>query len=93
MLRYDRLLAQSLEDLANDLGRIGSEERSIFGPSVRVYPIRFSRTRARSELGLVGAPRHVVLYRHIVPEVIGIGRILHEAMDVSRHLPADYGDG
>jgi toxin ParE1/3/4 len=28
----------------------------------------------------------------VVPEVIGIGRVLHDAMELERHLPASYGD-
>jgi toxin ParE1/3/4 len=33
-----------------------------------------------------------MLYRVAHADLIGIGRILHDAMELERHLPADYGD-
>jgi toxin ParE1/3/4 len=39
----------------------------------------------------VKRPRHLLLYRILAPELIGIGRILHDAMELERHLPPDYG--
>jgi toxin ParE1/3/4 len=32
-----------------------------------------------------------MLYR-VTGEFIGIGRVLHDMMELTRHLPADYGD-
>ena len=59
---------------------------------VRSYHLRHSRDRARALGGFVRQPRHLLLYRAMVPGIIGVGRLLHDAMEVERHLPAGYGD-
>jgi toxin ParE1/3/4 len=33
-----------------------------------------------------------LLYRVARPDLIGVGRVLHDAMEVDRHLPSQYGD-
>jgi toxin ParE1/3/4 len=33
-----------------------------------------------------------LLYRFARQDVIGVGRVLHDAMEIERHLAADYGD-
>ncbi|MCL6706464.1 type II toxin-antitoxin system RelE/ParE family toxin [Pseudomonas sp. R2.Fl] len=91
-LRYERLIATALRDLANDPERRGSLARPEFGEAVRSYHLRFSRDRAGGDFGSVRRPRHFVLYRPIAPNLIGIGRLLHDAMELERHLPADFGE-
>ncbi|WP_105381268.1 type II toxin-antitoxin system RelE/ParE family toxin [Neorhizobium alkalisoli] len=91
-LRYERLLVTALRDLAADFRRTGSVGRPEIGEGVRSYHLRHSRDRARYENGLVRLPRHFLLYRAVRPDLIGIGRVLHDAMEIKRHLPADYGD-
>jgi hypothetical protein len=29
----------------------------------------------------------------MVPGIVGVGRVLYDAMEVERHLPVNYGDG
>ncbi|CAN7242777.1 hypothetical protein G6M16_004730 [Agrobacterium tumefaciens] len=41
---------------------------------------------------MVKYPRHLLLYRVLNPDLVGIGRILHDSMEIERHLPVDYGD-
>jgi len=91
-LRYEYLLVTAIRELAEDPMRTGSFSRSEFGPGVRSFHLRHSRDRSRHETGIVRQPRHFILYRHIQPSIIGIGRVLHEAMDLQRHLPAEFGD-
>ncbi|RWE18757.1 MAG: type II toxin-antitoxin system RelE/ParE family toxin, partial [Mesorhizobium sp.] len=43
------------------------------------------------EHGIVQRPRHLLLY-WIGPSLIGVGRVLHDAMELERHLPTNYGD-
>ncbi|CCV12535.1 type II toxin-antitoxin system RelE/ParE family toxin [Mesorhizobium sp. STM 4661] len=89
--RYERLLITALRDIATDPERAGSVVRTELGHDVRSYHLRHSRERARTEHGIVLRPRHLLLYR-ITLGVIGVGRILHDVMELERHLPANYGD-
>jgi toxin ParE1/3/4 len=41
---------------------------------------------------MVRRPRQLILYRHVHPTVIGIGRVLHDSMEAQRHLLGAYGD-
>jgi toxin ParE1/3/4 len=92
-LRYERLLATALSDLAADPECTGSVARPELDPNVRSYHLRHSLERARGRSGTVRRPRHFILYRVAKPNLIGIGRVLHDAMDLERHRPAEYGDG
>ncbi|RJF89508.1 type II toxin-antitoxin system RelE/ParE family toxin [Oleomonas cavernae] len=91
-LRYERLLATALRDVAADPERPGSIKRPDLGEQVRSYHLRHSRERARHESGIVRNPRHFLLYRAVRSGVIGVGRVLYDAMDLERHLPSAYGD-
>ncbi|MGI6247740.1 MAG: type II toxin-antitoxin system RelE/ParE family toxin [Pseudochelatococcus sp.] len=91
-LRYEYLLVTALRDLAADASRIGSISRPELGDDVRSYHLRHSRDRARHESGIVRRPRHLLLFRLARPDLIGIGRVLYDAMEIERHLPSDYGD-
>jgi toxin ParE1/3/4 len=90
--RYEMLLITSLRDVAADPERRGSIARPELGPAVRSYHLRHSLERARAVGGFVRGPRHLLLYRALVPDLIGIGRVLHDAMEIERHLPPDYGE-
>ncbi len=62
------------------------------GTGVRTYHLRHNRDHARTIEGFVRRPRHLFLYRAMQPDVIGIGRVLHDSMELERHLPHQYGD-
>jgi toxin ParE1/3/4 len=89
---YERLLITALRDVAADPRRIGTIDRPELGNNVRSYHLRHSRERARLESGMVRQPRHLLLYRIAGPDFIGIGRVLHDAMELERHLPRRYGN-
>ena len=89
--RYERLLIVALRDIVADPERVGSISRAELGNNIRSYHLRHSRGHARTEHGTVLRPRHFPLYR-IAPQVIGIGRVLHDAMELRRHLHTSYGD-
>ncbi|WP_301557786.1 type II toxin-antitoxin system RelE/ParE family toxin [Rhizobium sp. SSA_523] len=91
-LRYERLIVTALRDLGSDCRRIGAVPRPEIGPDIWSYHLRHSRERARSDSGLVRRPRHLILFRPIRADLVGIGRFLHDAMEPSRHLPSDFGD-
>jgi toxin ParE1/3/4 len=90
--RYEILLITALRDITNKPDRAGSVDRPEVGPWIRSYHLRHSRERASALGGIVRQPRHLLLYRTVIPGIIGIGRVLHDAMELERHLPADYGD-
>jgi toxin ParE1/3/4 len=90
--RYGLLIATGLRDIADDPERPGSLARPEFGPAVRSYHLRYSQERARGFDGIVRAPRHLLLYRFLDLGLIGVGRVLHDAMELERHLPADFGE-
>lgn len=89
--RYQKLLITVMRDLADDPERSECHLRPELGDGVSSCHLRHCRKRARHETGIVKHPRHLLLYRVLTPELIGIGRILHDAMELERHLPPDYG--
>ncbi|MGE6739375.1 type II toxin-antitoxin system RelE/ParE family toxin [Allorhizobium pseudoryzae] len=90
--RYELLIVTALSEIAVSLRRNGVVVRPELGPGIHSYHLRHSRERARHASGIVRRPRHFILYRQVVPDVIGVGRILHDAMEIERHLPSAYGD-
>jgi toxin ParE1/3/4 len=89
--RYEGLLINGLRDIAADPQRIGSAARPELGKTGRSYHLRYSRDRARDVNGILHRPHHLVLYRVTDSHLLDIGRVLHDAMEIERHLPADYG--
>jgi toxin ParE1/3/4 len=90
--RHAALLVAGLRDIAADPERVGSTSRPELGLAVRSYHLRHSRDRASTPDGSVRRPRHLLLYRTIQTDLIGIGRVLHDSMEVEAHLPHQYGD-
>lgn len=91
-IRYERLLTTALFEIAAEPERINSIARPELGENVRSYHLRHSRQRAETRYGIVFRPRHLLLYRFARPDVIGIGRVLHDAMEIRRSLPREFGD-
>lgn len=91
-LRYQWLIVTALGDLAADFQRNGTLLRPEIAPDVRSYHLRHSRERARLPSGIVRRPRHRILFRQVRPTIIGVGRLLHDAMDLNRHMPSAFGD-
>jgi toxin ParE1/3/4 len=90
--RYRALLATGMRDIAENPDRLVSVGRPELGFGVRSYHLRHSRNRALAADGIVRQPRCILLYCASFPDIIGIGRILHESMEIERHLPNQYGD-
>jgi toxin ParE1/3/4 len=86
--RYEALIDAALQDIANDASRAGSTGLIILGRRVRLYHLRHSRNRARVDEGVVQSPRHVVVYRLAPHDTVIILRVLHDSMDLTRHLDA-----
>lgn len=91
-LRYNVLLAQAFADIGEEPERLGARQRSELAEGVLVYHLAFSRDRARSPLGVVRYPRHLVVYRRS-GRVIEVIRVLHDARDLKRHLAKEHRAG
>lgn len=90
--RYEKLLVVALRDIASDPKRVGVKDRPEFGEGVCSYHLRYSRDRAKHDGVVVRCPRHLILFREIEPELLGVGRVLYDAMEIERHLPDGYAD-
>jgi toxin ParE1/3/4 len=84
-LRYESLIVAAFRDLATQPDRPGSIERPELGAGVRSWHLRLSRHRLGADVGTVRRPRHFVIYR-VEPALLVDGRVLHDAMELERHL-------
>lgn len=85
--RYEILLETALEGQRFDPLRNGSREWPEFGAGVHTYHLRYSRARAHRRGGRVGTPRQLIAYVQPTADRLLILRVLHDAMDLARHLP------
>lgn len=84
--RYETILGIALDDLKADPCCLGSLGRPELGPGTRIYHLRHCRARAKSSGDGIGNPRHLLVYE-FDDERILVLRVLHDAMDLARHLP------
>lgn len=84
MDRYLALLEAAIRDISADPNRMGSSERPDLGEGVRVWHLRLSRHQSAN--GVVTSPRHFAVYRVAEDDAVVIGRVLHDAMDLARHI-------
>ena len=84
-LRYESLIVASLRDVATQPDRPGSIARPELGAGVRSWHLRLSRDHVAAGAEIVRRPRHFLVYRH-EPALLVIGRVLHDAMELARHL-------
>jgi len=82
--RYELLLSSALRALLVDPLRLGSVARPELGADLRSYHLRNNRKEAR-----VARPRHLILYR-VCAITVEVGRVLHDAMELERHLTFDF---
>ena len=85
--RYEALIKAAIRDVATDPMRPGSRDRPELGAGVRSFHLTHSRERARSGDGIVRTPRHALFYHCPDERTVEILRLLHDAMDLHRHLP------
>jgi toxin ParE1/3/4 len=86
--RYETLPVTALRDISSQPARTGSVERPELGGGVRSWHLHLSRERARTESGAVRRPRHFLIYR-VEHDHVVVGRVLHDAMELARHLDAE----
>ena len=84
-LRYESLIVAALRDVSSQPNRPGSLARPELGAGVRTWHLRLSRNHVNPVVGVVRRPRHFLIYRS-EPALIVVGRVLHDAMELARHL-------
>lgn len=83
--RYEVLIVAALRDITAQPDRPGSIECPELGAVSRSWHLCLSRERAHTKTGMVRHARHFLVYR-VEPDLFVIGRALHEAMELTRHL-------
>jgi toxin ParE1/3/4 len=87
-LRYESLIVAALRDVAAHPDRPGSLARPELGAGVRSWHMRLSRDHGKPGVDVVRRPRHFLVYRP-EPSLVVVGRVLHDAMELARHLHQD----
>jgi len=90
-LRYEAFVVRAILDLADNPDRSGSQRRPEIAVAARTYHLCHSRLRVSARVGRIRRPRHFLLYRRRHDGQVEIGRVLHERMDLARHLPEGFG--
>lgn len=83
--RYEALIATAIRDAASRIDDVGHTPRPELGEGV--FSWHLSQSRDRSPGGKVGRPRHFLICRRD-GEVLVVGRVLHDAMDLKQHVEA-----
>ena len=81
--RYEALIVTAIRDAASRTDKAGHTPRPELGEGV--FSWHLSQSRARSPGSGVRRPRHFLICRRD-GEMLIIGRILHDAMDLRRHV-------
>lgn len=81
--RYEALIATAIRDAASLIDDVGHTSRPELGDGV--FSWHLSRSRTRSPGGKVHRPRHFLVCRRD-GDMLVIGRVLHDAMDLRRHI-------
>lgn len=81
--RHEALIATAVRDAASRTDDVGHTSRPELGDGVFSWHLAQSRTRCPG--GRVRRPRHFLICRHD-GDVLVVGRVLHDAMELRRHL-------
>ena len=81
--RYEALIATAIRDAASCSDDAGHTARPELGEGV--FSWHLSRSRARAPGEKVHRPRHFLICRRDGDTLV-IGRVLHDAMDLRRHV-------
>ncbi|QXH37841.1 type II toxin-antitoxin system RelE/ParE family toxin [Pseudomonas sessilinigenes] len=82
--RYQSLLQNTFRSLGEEPERLGSVTREEISPGLRSLHLFFCRSENTE--GRVVRPRHIVFYRSNEDQVVEVVRVLHDAMELTRHL-------
>lgn len=82
---YQAAIAQSLMDICADPNRRGVVELNELAGGLLTYHFRHN---ARTKLQIRN-PRHLLVFRFAGPGLLLVVRVLHENMDIARHIGND----
>ena len=88
--RYGQLIATAIEQVAANPELVGSKHRPEIAERCRTYHLFFSRKSAGRAGDRIRHPRHFLVYRVTESNVVEIGRVLHDSMELQSHLPDKY---
>lgn len=87
---YPKLIATAIEQIAENPERAGSSQRPEIASHCRTYHLYFSCKTAGRAGARIRQPRHFLLYRVTESNIVEIGRVLHDSMDLQANLPEEY---
>ena len=87
--RYETLIVRAIADVAANPDRPGVHIRDEIARSARTYHLANSRENVAKKSMRVKRPRHFLVFRSGAKNVIEIARVLHDSMDLPRHLPPE----
>jgi toxin ParE1/3/4 len=90
MNRYAKLIATAIEQIAENPVLAGSSQRPEIAEHCRIYHLHFSRKSAGRAGDRIRRPRHFLLYRVTEANIVEIGRVLRDSMDIEAHLSEEY---
>lgn len=85
--RYEALIVTAVRDAAERSNGAGSSMHPELGEGVFFWHL--AQSRAHSPGGKVHRPRHFLISRRD-GDVLVVGRILHDSMDLRRHVPPPH---
>lgn len=81
--RYEALIVTAIRDAAGRTDEVGHRPRPELGDGVFSWHLAQSSTRSPG--GTVHRPRHFLICRR-EDDLLVVGRVLHDAMELRRHL-------
>lgn len=81
--RYEALIATAIRDAAERTDQLGHRPRPELGDGVFSWHLALSRTRSPG--GMVHRPRHFLICRR-GDDLLVVGRVLHDALELRRYL-------
>ena len=81
--RYEALIATAIRDAATRSDEFGHTVRPELGDGV--LSCHLAQSRTHSPGGTVGRPRHFLICRRD-GDILLVGRVLHDAMELRQHL-------
>lgn len=85
--RYEALIATAIRDAAESSNQLGHTARPELGDGVYSWHLR--QSRVHSPGGVVHRPRHFLLCRRD-GDLLVVGRVLHDAMELRRHVDPQH---